>query len=82
MEKDIVKEIDSILLKNRNILKENFVAGKIKISEIELMISGFNFAYHTSQLKHEDGLRIFDFSYEYGIGKMDDGFIEIIKFPI
>jgi hypothetical protein len=81
MEQNVVTRIDFILSNNRNILKGNYDFGKFKVSELELIINGFNFTYHTSQLKHEDGNEIFKFFYEYGIGKLDNGYFQIIKLP-
>jgi hypothetical protein len=72
-------EINAILLKNRNILKLLFDAGKIKILKIELVELGFNFSCHTSRMKNQDTEQDFQFVYNYGIGKLDEENFEIIR---
>lgn len=82
MESNLIQETNSILKKNRYIIKRRFDSGLSKISVNELLLEGFNPDYFTSELKHENGLTLFRFVYEYGVGETSDGIFEIIKLPI
>ena len=72
-------EINAILLKNRNILKLIYDAGKNKVLKIELLEMGFDFSYHTSDMTNQDSEQKFQFVYNYGIGKIDEECFEIVR---
>lgn len=78
---DIETEINSILLMNRNVLKWNHDRKQKRVSKIELVLQGFVFPYHTHEMKHQDRDQLFEFCYEYGIGKLYGDWYEIIRLP-
>jgi hypothetical protein len=82
MDDTIVHETNAILAENRNILQRNYLRGKTRINTIELIDRGFSFSYHTHELKHQDSEAIFEFCYDYGIGKLKDDWYEIIWLPL
>ena len=79
---NIETEINAVLLKNRNILKLFFESGKTKVLKIELLGIGFDFSYHTSNMLNQDSEQKFDFVYNYGIGKVDEEYFEIIRISL
>jgi hypothetical protein len=70
-------EINSALLRNRNILRENYQADNINIPRLELIEQGFVFSYFTHRVKHQN--HVFDFSYDFGIEKSEGDCFEIKK---
>jgi hypothetical protein len=82
MNDNIEQEINSFLLENRNILQSNYALGKTKIHLSELVTQGFLISYHTNQMKHQDTNQLFVFYYDYGIGKSEDNYCEIIRLAI
>ena len=81
MQDNIETEINSILLKNWNILKKAFDSGKRELHMSDLDKLGFDFNYQTNQMKNQDNEQLFEFTFEYGIGKAKNGYCEIIKLP-
>jgi YHS domain-containing protein len=60
-----IKEINLILKRNRNILKEKSANGNRKVKREALLRNGFNFDFHTHLYKNENGETYF-FCYEHG----------------
>jgi hypothetical protein len=60
-----LRKINSILLKNRKILEELFLAGKSEISRSQLQNAGFNFKYHTHLFRLNG--KLLTVSYDYAI---------------
>jgi hypothetical protein len=60
-----LRNINSILLKNRKILEELLLSGQSEISRSQLQSAGFNFKYHTHFLKISG--RLLTASYDYAI---------------
>jgi hypothetical protein len=76
---ETVKEINSILRKNRRILEELIPEeGKIKINTKRLFDKGFNFSYFTHAYNPNSGSSFY-FVYEYGYQKLADDFYLLIK---
>lgn len=65
----VVKSVNLILKKNRDILEKFNPHGKIKVNRIKLLAAGFDPCYHThTRYSKKDGLYIF--CYEYGYKKL------------
>jgi len=60
-----VRNINTILRRNRNVLKKLNPTGKSKVKKQELETHSFNFKYFTNLYKTKDG-RIYYFVYEHG----------------
>jgi len=60
-----VRNVNTILRRNRNILKKLNPTGKGKVKKQELEAQSFNFKYFTNLYKTKDG-RIYYFVYEHG----------------
>jgi hypothetical protein len=82
MEPEIEKRINSILSKNRDILKKNYVSGKKSFAASEIFGNGFKPDYYTSRLRHETTNQFYNFCYEYGFGELVNGSYEIIKLEV
>jgi len=61
----VVKRINAILKKNRNILAQLNPEGKTKITRKKLFATGFNLDYHTHTYQTQNGNQ-YRFCYEYG----------------
>jgi len=76
-----IKNINSILKKNRKVLQEILsiaIEGKIKVSEKKLHDKSFNFNYHTNIYKTKTGT-LYYFCYEYGYLPLENNFYMIVK---
>ena len=73
-----VKEINRILAKNRNILKQIAPEGKAKIKKSQLAGKGFNFDFYTHHYITGKGTT-YIFCYEYGYLLLDNDEILIVK---
>jgi hypothetical protein len=65
LENTYIKEVNSILKKNRRILLELNPEGKNRVSRDKLKSKGFDFSYFTSTYKTKDGAQYF-YCYEQG----------------
>jgi hypothetical protein len=79
MQNNIEKKINSILFRNRNILKKNYFEGEVKMSKSELIAKGFDFKYHTHQIKHQELNETFVFSYDFGINEFGTDLFEVVS---
>ncbi|MBC8320670.1 MAG: hypothetical protein H8E34_08105 [Bacteroidetes bacterium] len=61
----LIRNVNIILKKNRNILKQLNPVGKAKVKKQELVTLGFNFKYFTNIYKTKEG-RNYYFVYEHG----------------
>jgi hypothetical protein len=68
--------IQSILRKNRLILKKHYPQGKICAHQ--LAAEGFVFMFHTHYRSHDESGELFPFVYEYGLKEIDNQY-RIIK---
>jgi hypothetical protein len=60
----IVRQVHTVLLRNRRILRKLF-GRRCKVTRDELLLEGFHFAYHTHQLQKRPGVVEY-FCYEFG----------------
>lgn len=78
----LIRNVNVILKKNRNILKNLNPVGKIKLRKQALVSEGFNFKYFTNLYKTKDN-RIYYFVYEHGyIDLGNDYFALVINMDI
>lgn len=72
-----VRTVNSILRRNRNILKKLNPAGKTKVRKQELLTPGFNFKYYTNTYKTKDN-RIYYFVYEHGYTDIGNDYFALV----
>lgn len=61
----VIKTVNTILRRNRNILKQASPEGKTTLSRQILERAGFDFTYFTNQYKTQKG-NVYNFCYDYG----------------
>lgn len=76
----VVRNINSILRKNRKIMEEltQNNEGKAKINGKKLVEKGFNFNYHTHIYNTKVGT-VYHFCYEFGYLALDHDYYMIVK---
>ena len=72
-----VRNINSILKRNRNILRKLNPKGKTKVKKQELDDHSFNFKYFTNQYRTKDG-RIYYFVYEHGYVDLGSDYFALV----
>lgn len=72
-----VRSINSILKKNRNILKGMNPNGKAKTKKQELITLGFNFKYFTNIYRTKDK-RVYYFVYEHGYTDIGNDYFALV----
>lgn len=75
---DFVKEVNTVLRKNRNILQQLNPDGKTKISREKLLSKGFSFTYFTHIYQTQKG-NTYYFCYEYGYLKLENDDFLLVK---
>ena len=75
---DFVRTVNSMLRRNRKILKELLPAEAARTTKTKLLKKGFNFHYHTSTKRTAKGVDYF-FCYEYGYSPLEKGYYYIFK---
>lgn len=79
MGNSMVKSINLILKRNRNILEKFNPEGKTRINRVKLMAAGFDLDYHT-HIYHTQKGDAYIFCYEYGYLKLaTDEFLLVKK---
>ena len=73
----LVRNVNAILRKNRNILRNLNPVGKGKVKKQELVTPGFNFKYFTNIYKTKDG-RIYYFVYEHGYIDLGNDYFALV----
>lgn len=73
-----VKQVNQILKKNWQILKEKNPEGKTKVKRDVLLRKGFNFNYHTHTYATQKGVT-YIFCYEYGYLPLENNEILLVK---
>lgn len=73
-----IRNINSILKKNRRILEELVPEQTSKASKSKLLQKGFNFSYHTSIYTTRKGLSYY-FCYEYGYLPLENEYYFLVK---
>ena len=71
------RSVNSILRKNRNILKNYNPNGKAKVRKQDLLSSGFNFKYFTNIYTTKDN-RIYYFVYEHGYVSIGNDYYALV----
>ncbi|WP_235884447.1 hypothetical protein [Pedobacter hiemivivus] len=74
----MIKSVNLILKRNRDILEKLNPAKETKVSGSKLMASGFNFNYHTHSYEKHKG-NIYTFCYEYGYIRLPNDEYLLIK---
>jgi len=75
-----VKKINSILIHNREVLKDllDHETGKSKVHENKLVEHNFDFRYHTHNYTTQKG-QVYLFWYEYGYLPLEGGYYLVVK---
>ena len=73
-----VKSINSVLLKNRQLLEKLNPDGKTKVSGLKLGQLGFNFKYFTHTYTTQKG-DTYKFCYEFGYLKLEHDYYLLVK---
>ncbi len=74
----LIKDINSILKKNRKILESLNPEGKAKVHKKTLLDKGFNFSYFTNIYTTKKG-SIYYFCYDYGYLEIQGDFYSLVK---
>jgi len=64
-EEKLIMTVNTILRKNRSILKNLNPEGKTTVRKDYLVVQGFDFCYHTHQFQTRQG-NLYHFCYEFG----------------
>jgi hypothetical protein len=73
-----VRQINSILRKNRRILEELNPNGKAKCNRNTLTLKGFNFDYYTNAYTTKAG-KTYYFCYEFGYLPLEDDYFALVE---
>jgi hypothetical protein len=74
---NLVRNINSVLRKNRRILEDLNVDGKTKVHKKKLLDKGFDFNYFTSIYKTQKG-SVYNFCYEQGYLHLENDFYFLV----
>ncbi len=74
----LVKKINKILLKNRQILAQLNPGGKTKMHKDNLLKKGYDFKYHTHGYTTKENAQYF-FCYDYGFLALDKDWFLLVK---
>lgn len=72
-----VRLVNSILKRNRNILKNMNPSGKSKVKKQELISNSFNFKYFTNIYRTKDK-RVYYFVYEHGYTDIGNDYFALV----
>ncbi len=75
---NLVRNINSILRRNRRILVELTPKGKARVAKEKLILKGFNFNFYTSTYTTKTG-NTYYFCYEYGYLHLEDDYLALVK---
>jgi predicted nucleic acid-binding Zn ribbon protein len=73
----LIRYLNAILRKNRNILKNLNPVGKAKVKKQELVTAGFNFKYFTNLYQTKDK-RTYYFVYEHGYTDIGNDYFALV----
>jgi hypothetical protein len=73
-----VRNVNSILRKNRKILSELIPSKNTKASRMKLQQRGFNFSFHTNVYTTKKGSSYY-FCYEYGYLPLENDYVVLVK---
>jgi hypothetical protein len=74
---NLIRNINRMLRKNRNILADLNPTGKIKTTRTKLLNEGFNFGYYTNTYVTKTG-KIYHFCYDQGYIELDGDFVALV----
>ncbi len=74
----LVREINTVLRKNRRILETFMPNGNTHIHKNKLKANGFNFYYYTNTFINPNG-EVYYFCYEYGYKPLKNDYFKIIN---
>lgn len=75
----LVRNVHSVLRKNRKILCELYENGKKKIHKDALLVSEFNINFFTHLVETENDSVLTRYCYEYGYRDMDSEYLLLVK---
>lgn len=73
-----VRNVHTLLRKNRKILSDLYSTGKKQIHMDALIVSGFSFSFITQVIESGDG-SVSMYCFEFGYREMGNGYIELIE---
>jgi len=73
---NFVRNVHGLLRKNRRILSDLYLEGKIKIHKDALFAMGYNFSFFTHVIETTQGKK-FHYCFEYGYCETGDDFLEL-----
>ncbi|HDZ41658.1 MAG TPA: hypothetical protein ENH59_08285 [Bacteroidetes bacterium] len=76
---NLVRNVHSVLRKNRKILGELYEGGKKKVHRDALLVSEFNINFFTHSVETDDDSVITKYCYEYGYRELDSEYIVLVK---
>ncbi|MGM0464627.1 MAG: hypothetical protein ACQEQW_08205 [Bacteroidota bacterium] len=76
---NLVRNVHSVLRKNRKILCELYDSGTRKIHRDALLVSEFNMNFFTHSVETDNNSCITRYCYEYGYRDIDSEYITLIK---
>ena len=74
----LVRQINSILKRNRKILEELNPSGKTKVTRRKILARGFDFSFFTNIYQTQGG-KMYYFCYEYGYLYLENDEILLVK---
>jgi len=75
----LVRNIHSVLRKNRRILCDLYESGRKKVHRDALIVSEFNINFFTHLVENNTDKRITRYCYEYGYRELDSEYILLVK---
>ena len=76
---NLVRNVHSLLRKNRKILCDLYEAGKKKIHKDALLVSEFNMNFFTNIVENDNNNIITRYCYEYGYREVNSEYITLVK---
>jgi hypothetical protein len=73
---NFVRNVHGLLRKNRRILSDLYLEGRVKVHKDALFALGYNFSFFTHVIETSNGQK-FHFCFEYGYSESGDDFLEI-----
>lgn len=78
---NLVRNVHSVLRKNRKILCELYEGGKKKVHRDALLVSEFNKNFFTHTIETDGDSVITKYCYEYGYRELNSEYIVLVKNP-
>ncbi|NQU33024.1 MAG: hypothetical protein HQ521_07295 [Bacteroidetes bacterium] len=73
----LIRNVNAILKKNRNILRDLNPVGKAKVKKQDMISKGFNFKYFSNIYKTKDN-RMYYFVYEHGYTDIGNDYFALV----